>query len=112
MTSVLGLTFDCANAAVLARFGSHALGGRICPGASKDSAVLEVETDAGQLRLAFRKVPEGKFVKNHMNLDQAMDNFDLDGAFCCPSERSGSATPRCPMPGGPPSPTSRATNSI
>jgi hypothetical protein len=80
MTSVLGITFDCANVSVMAQFWSHTLGGRISPGASKDAALLEVDTNAGPLRLAFRKVPEGKFFKNRVHLDLVTDNFDLEGA--------------------------------
>lgn len=80
MTSVLGITFDCTNVSVVAQFWSDALGGRVSPGASKDAAVLEVVADAGLLRLVFRKVPEGKFVKNRVHLDLVTDDFDLEGA--------------------------------
>jgi hypothetical protein len=80
LTSVLGITFDCANASVVAQFWSDALGTRISPGASKDAAVLEVDTSAGPLRIAFRKVPERKFFKNRVHLDVVTNNFDLEGA--------------------------------
>jgi len=77
---VLGITFDCANASVVAQFWSDTLGGQISPGASEDTAVLHVETNAGLLRLAFRKVPEGKFFKNRVHLDLVTHNLDLEGA--------------------------------
>jgi Glyoxalase-like domain len=78
--SVLGITVDCANAAVVAQFWSDTLGARISPGASKDAAVLEAGTNEGALRIAFRKVPEGKFLKNRVHLDVVTENFDLEGA--------------------------------
>jgi hypothetical protein len=80
MTSVLGITFDCANVSVVARFWCETLGGRISPGASEDSAALEVRADAGPLRLAFRKVPQGKFFKNRVHLDLVTDDIDVEGA--------------------------------
>jgi hypothetical protein len=80
MTSVLRITFDCANVSAVAQFWYETLGGRIDLSTSKDSAVLEVRADAGPLRLAFRKVPEGKFFKNRVHLDLVADDFDLEGA--------------------------------
>jgi hypothetical protein len=47
------------------------------PGASRDVAVLEARADAGPLRLAFRKVPEGKFFKNRVRPDLVTDESDL-----------------------------------
>jgi hypothetical protein len=69
MISVHRITFDCANVPAVAQFWSGTLGGQIGPGASGDVAVLEVRADAGSLRLAFRKVPGGKFFKNRVHLD-------------------------------------------
>ncbi len=80
MTSVQGITFDCANVSAVAQFWSDTLGGRISPDASKDAAVLEVRADPGPLRLAFRKVPEGKFFKSRVRLDLVTDDFDLEEA--------------------------------
>lgn len=80
MISVHAITFDCANVSAVAQFWSETLGGRIDPGASNDTAVLEARADAGPLRLAFRKVPEGKFFKNRAHLDLVADDFDLEGA--------------------------------
>jgi Glyoxalase-like domain len=80
VTCVLGITVDCANTSVVAQFWFDALGGRISPGAAKDAVVLEVDTNTGSLRLAFRKVPEGKFFKNRVRLDLVTDKFDLEGA--------------------------------
>jgi hypothetical protein len=77
MIRVRGITFDCANVSAVAHFWSETLGGRMGPGASSDVAVLEARADAGPLRLAFRKVPEGKFFKNHVHLDLVTDEFDL-----------------------------------
>ena len=80
MISVHRITLDCANVPAVARFWHETLGGRIGPGASSDVAVLESRADAGRLRLAFRKVPEGKFFKNRVHLDLVTDDFDLEGA--------------------------------
>jgi hypothetical protein len=80
MTSVLGITFDCADVPAVAQFWCDTLGGRITPVPPEDAAILEVGADAGLLRLAFRKVPEGKFVKNRVHLDLVTDDFDADGA--------------------------------
>jgi Glyoxalase-like domain len=80
MTSVLGVTFDCADVPAVAQFWRGTLGGRVGPDPPQDTAVLEVGADAGPLRLTFRKVPEGKFVKNRVHLDLVTDDFDLDGA--------------------------------
>ncbi len=80
LASVLGITFDCADVPAVAQFWRGTLGGRVSPDPPQDTAVLEVGADTGPLRLAFRKVPEGKFVKNRVHLDLVTDDFDLDGA--------------------------------
>jgi Glyoxalase-like domain len=80
MISVHRITPDCANVAAVARFWSETLGGRIDPGTPSDVAVLEARADTGPLRLAFRKVPGGKFFKNRVHLDLVTDHFDLEGA--------------------------------
>ena len=80
MISVHRITLDCANVPAVAHFWYETLGGRIGPGASGDVAVLEARADAGPLRLAFRKVPEGKFFKNRLHLDLVTDDFDFEGA--------------------------------
>jgi hypothetical protein len=76
MTSVRGITFDCVNAAAAARFWASTLDGRVDPESSKDSADVRI----GTLRLAFRRVPERKYVKNRVHLDLATDAFELDCA--------------------------------
>jgi hypothetical protein len=80
MTSVLGITFDCADVSAVAQFWCGTLGGRLSPVPPEDAAVVEGGADAGPLRLTFRKVPEGKFVKNRVHLDLVTDDFDLEGA--------------------------------
>jgi hypothetical protein len=80
MTSVLGITFDCADVSAVAQFWRDTLGGRVSPVPPQHAAVLEVGADAGPLRLAFRRVPEGKFAKNRVHLDLVTGDFDAEGA--------------------------------
>jgi hypothetical protein len=80
MASVHGITFDCANVPAVAKFWRETLGGRLGAGASGEVAVLEVRAATGPARLAFRRVPEGKFFKNRVHLDLVTDDFDLEGA--------------------------------
>jgi hypothetical protein len=80
MASVHGITFDCANVPAVAQFWCETLGGRIGAGASGEVAVLEVRTATGPARLAFRRVPGGKFFKNRVHLDLVTDDFDVEGA--------------------------------
>ncbi|MDT7729943.1 MAG: hypothetical protein QOK45_196 [Mycobacterium sp.] len=73
--SVLGLSFDTNDAAKLADFWAQALHSTVNDGATEDAASIGVDTDVrlGAV-LMFRKVPEGKTVKNRVHLDlQATD---------------------------------------
>jgi Glyoxalase-like domain len=72
--AVYAVTFDCGNAATLARFWSGVLERSIDPDASEEFASKFASIglqDAGAARpgLMFNKVPEGKAVKNRVHLD-------------------------------------------
>jgi Glyoxalase-like domain len=68
--AVYAVTFDCGNAATLARFWSGVLERSIDPDASEEFASIGLQ-DAGAARpgLMFNKVPEGKAAKNRVHLD-------------------------------------------
>jgi hypothetical protein len=69
-TTVLGLSFDCADADKLARFWADVLGRTVNLGATAEFAAVEAD-DVAQTgpKLMFHQVPEGKTVKNRLHLD-------------------------------------------
>jgi hypothetical protein len=73
--------------------------------------VLEAGADAGLARLAFRKVPEGKFVKNRVHLDLVTDDFDAEGTRLLSRGAVRLRNVVLSDARGRPSPTSRATSS-
>jgi Glyoxalase-like domain len=68
--AVYAVTFDCGNAATLARFWSGVLERPTDPDASEEFASIGLQ-DGGAARpgLVFNKVPEGKTAKNRVHLD-------------------------------------------
>jgi hypothetical protein len=78
---VAGLSIDCANAAVVARFWAAALGREIAEQATEQNAVVSVGADpASGPRLAFHQVPEPKTVKNRLHLDLRATDFEAESA--------------------------------
>jgi hypothetical protein len=75
--SLFAVTFDCADAAVLARFWADVLGREVAEDPTPERAVL-LPGDTGAPRIAFNKVPEPKTVKNRMHLDVVSDAFDAE----------------------------------
>jgi Glyoxalase-like domain len=75
--SLFAVTFDCADAAVLARFWADVLGREVAENPTPERAVL-LPGDAGAPRIGFNKVPEPKTVKNRMHLDVVSDAFDAE----------------------------------
>lgn len=68
--SVLAISFDAHNAAELAQFCAQALHRSVNDGATEDFASIAADTDTRLgPDLMFRKVPEGKTVKNRIHLD-------------------------------------------
>ena len=80
-SSVFGVAYDAADAAVAARFWAAALGRTVAPGADSEHAVVEAADVASSgPRLAFHKVPEGKTVKNRVHFDRELDRLVRLGA--------------------------------
>jgi hypothetical protein len=77
VTNVLfAVTFDCADAAALARFWADVLGRQVAEGPNSEHAVLlPGDGDASGPRITFNQVPEPKTVKNRMHLDVISDTF-------------------------------------
>jgi hypothetical protein len=80
MNRILGISVDCTNAALVARFWAKALGAEILQGADRDLAVLTVGVEPDVLRLAFRRAPQGKFVRNRVRLDLVTRNVEFEAA--------------------------------
>jgi Glyoxalase-like domain len=77
--TVYAVTFDCGNAATLARFWSGVLERSIDPDASEEFASIGLQ-DAGAARpgLMFNKVPEGKAAKNRVHLDLVAATLEIE----------------------------------
>ena len=77
--SLFAVTFDCADAAALARFWADVLGRRVAEDPTSEHAVLlPGYGGTSGLRIAFNQVPESKTVKNRMHLDVISDTFDTE----------------------------------
>ena len=74
---LFAVTFDCADAAALARFWADVLGRQVADGATAERAVL-LPGDDGAPRITFNQVPERKTVKNRLHLDVVSDTFDAE----------------------------------
>ncbi len=72
-TRIHSITFDCGDAAALARFWAEVLGRPVDEGASEFFARLPAAED--EPMLMFIQVPEGKAAKNRLHLD--IDSNDL-----------------------------------
>ncbi|MGP8000370.1 MAG: VOC family protein [Streptosporangiaceae bacterium] len=73
---VFGLSVDCTDAAALARFWGAVLDWQVAEGATAENAMLLPGDGASSgPRLAFRRVPETKVVKNRLHLDLITDNL-------------------------------------
>jgi len=77
--SLFAVTFDCADAATLARFWADVLGRQVAEDSTSEHAVLlPSDSDTSGPRITFNKVPEPKTVKNRMHLDVISDTFDAE----------------------------------
>src|ERR1700748_3333313 len=73
---LFAVTFDCADAAALARFWADVLGRQVAEDPTSEHAVLlPGDGDTGGPRITFNQVPEPKTVKNRMHLDVISDTF-------------------------------------
>jgi hypothetical protein len=73
---VLGISVDCADTALVARFWARALRTEFDRRAARDLVVLT----AGALCLTFRKVAGGKVVRNRVRLDLIAHDFEFETA--------------------------------
>ena len=77
--SLFAVTFDCTDAATLARFWADVLGRKVAEDSTSEHAVLlSSDGDTSGPRIAFNKVPEPKTVKNRLHLDVISDTFDAE----------------------------------
>ena len=80
MLRIGNITLDCADPARVADFWAAALGWPNREGdASGEAAWAAVTGGAGQPRLHFQRVPEGKTVKNRLHLDLNATDGDMAG---------------------------------
>ena len=68
LTYVKSITFDCADALVVARFWAAALGGELDTDATSGKAYVEAPGWGGP-NLWFQRVPEPAVAKNRMHFD-------------------------------------------
>jgi Glyoxalase-like domain len=110
--AVYAVTFDCGNAATLARFWSGVLERSIDPDASEEFASIGLQ-DAGAARpgLMFNKVPEGKAAKNRVHLDLVAATLETEVERLLALGPTASATSTRVVPAGSPWPTRKATSS-
>ncbi|MEU4162030.1 VOC family protein [Actinoplanes sp. NPDC026670] len=73
---VKSLTFDCADALVVARFWAAALGGELDEDATSDKAYVEAPGWGGP-NLWFQRVPEPRTAKNRLHFDLRAPNEDV-----------------------------------
>jgi catechol 2,3-dioxygenase-like lactoylglutathione lyase family enzyme len=77
--SLFAVTFDCADAAALARFWADVLGRQVAEDPTSERAVLlPGDGDTSGPRITFNQVPERKTVKNRLHLDVVSDTFDAE----------------------------------
>src|SRR4051812_49695062 len=80
VTYVKSVTFDCADALVVARFWAAALGGELDEDATAGKAYVEAPGWGGPA-LWFRKVPEPRTAKLRMHFDlRAPDGIEAEVA--------------------------------
>jgi predicted enzyme related to lactoylglutathione lyase len=78
-STVLGISFDTHDAAMVAQFWATALGRQLAEGADAHNAVvLPGDITSTGPRLAFHQVPEGKTVKNRVHLDLTTTDLDSE----------------------------------
>jgi catechol 2,3-dioxygenase-like lactoylglutathione lyase family enzyme len=75
--SLFAVTFDCADAAAVARFWADVLGRRVAEDPTPEHAVL-LPGGTGAPRIAFNKVPEPKTVKNRVHLDVVSASYEAE----------------------------------
>jgi predicted enzyme related to lactoylglutathione lyase len=78
-TTMLGISFDTHDAAMVAQFWAAAFGRQLADAADAHNAVvLPGDITTTGPRLAFHQVPEGKTVKNRVHLDLTTTDLDSE----------------------------------
>ncbi|MDV7133260.1 VOC family protein [Williamsia muralis] len=75
---VLGISFDAQNAAALAGFWSRVLARDLGDDATEEFASIAPSRGDGGPLLMFRRVPEGKTVKNRVHFDLKADDVQAE----------------------------------
>jgi hypothetical protein len=78
-SNVVGVSVDCADAAVVAQFWAEALGRPVAEHPTQQNAVVLADGSSGP-RIAFHQVPEPKTVKNRLHFDLVAADFDEESA--------------------------------
>jgi catechol 2,3-dioxygenase-like lactoylglutathione lyase family enzyme len=77
--SLFAVTFDCADAAAVARFWADVLGRQVAENSTSGHMVLlPADGNTSAPRITFNTVPEPKTVKNRLHLDVVSDTFDAE----------------------------------
>ena len=76
---IVGSTFDCRDAATLARFWADVLGYEVAPWAWEEGALIG-DPDRSEPWIGFAGVPESKDAKNRFHPDLEADNLDAEVA--------------------------------
>ncbi len=77
-STLFGITFDAHDAKAVATFWSETLGRTVADGADETAAAVEADPAVPGSRIGFRRVPEGKTVKNRMHFDLATTDLDAE----------------------------------
>jgi hypothetical protein len=91
-SGLLGISYDCSDAARVASFWSDILDRPVDGGASTDFASIGIgEAGSGAAVWMFHKVPEGKTAKNRVHVDLVSDSLDkaVAHALECGARRVG-----------------------
>lgn len=76
-SSLLGISYDCADAARVGQFWSDVLERPLDGGASSDFASIGLGAGLGNGAIwMFHRVPEGKQAKNRVHVDLVADSLD------------------------------------
>jgi glyoxalase superfamily protein len=91
-SSLLGISYDCTDAARVAGFWSEILGRPVDGGATGEFASMGLgEAGSGAAVWMFHKVPESKAAKNRVHVDLVSDDLEkaVSHAVDCGARRLG-----------------------
>lgn len=91
-SALLGISYDCTDAARVADFWAQVLDRPLDDGASKEFASIGITTaGSGSAVWMFHRVPERKIAKNRVHVDLVSDSLDkaISHAVDCGATRVG-----------------------